>query len=451
MKIYNDLDLQGNRLLNVANMPQFLLDIKLLHAKDIGEQDEQIPTYSDQSGWTDIDEFAEVTPVGTENPKEEGWYTRSGEAGSYAYTKTTDEVVVSGTTYYLRQWDEKYAALCYAYRTTVGIAVAAVSVADFLQEAEFKDGLQVSGNGEVSVLIDPTSAKDSHNNDLLTVSASGLKFSGSTLTDEQLAALAWAIQKREEDLQAEANALYSVTTSVSGSTGTSVISSGVSYPCDTYDSVTMTVTVTVKFNNVAVVPTNAAAVVEAGWTAVVGQTGVYTKSVTGGSGSVAAQAFTYTIPLSDTTYGGLTVSKNSGARSISAIYPIYYGFATTDDDDKIANVMAITGDNALTRSTTSYSFGGGAVTCNLTNDAWPEGTPAESKTAWYWILTHSSSGATMEDKFIGNMITLKTSSAGFVSPQNASISMSGYKLYISDKNALQGGELSSSVSGTINV
>ena len=38
MKIYNDLDLQGNNLLNVANMPQFMLDIKLLHARNIGQQ-----------------------------------------------------------------------------------------------------------------------------------------------------------------------------------------------------------------------------------------------------------------------------------------------------------------------------------------------------------------------------------------------------------------------------
>lgn len=41
-----------------------------------------------------------VTPAGTENPSEEGWYERSGSAGSYVYTLTTDTTVDSEKTYY---------------------------------------------------------------------------------------------------------------------------------------------------------------------------------------------------------------------------------------------------------------------------------------------------------------------------------------------------------------
>lgn len=41
-----------------------------------------------------------VTPVGTENPSEEGWYERSGSAGSYVYTLTTDTTVDNTKTYY---------------------------------------------------------------------------------------------------------------------------------------------------------------------------------------------------------------------------------------------------------------------------------------------------------------------------------------------------------------
>ena len=41
-----------------------------------------------------------VSPVGTENPSEEGWYERSGSAGSYVYTLTTDTTVDSEKTYY---------------------------------------------------------------------------------------------------------------------------------------------------------------------------------------------------------------------------------------------------------------------------------------------------------------------------------------------------------------
>lgn len=41
-----------------------------------------------------------VTPAGTENPSEEGWYERSGSAGSYVYTLTTDTTVDAEKTYY---------------------------------------------------------------------------------------------------------------------------------------------------------------------------------------------------------------------------------------------------------------------------------------------------------------------------------------------------------------
>lgn len=43
-----------------------------------------------------------VTPVGTENPSEEGWYERSGSAGSYVYTLTTDTTIGEGKTYYAK-------------------------------------------------------------------------------------------------------------------------------------------------------------------------------------------------------------------------------------------------------------------------------------------------------------------------------------------------------------
>ena len=44
-------------------------------------------------------DYNEVTPAGTENPQEEGWYVSDGEGG---YTLTTDTEVQSGTTYYER-------------------------------------------------------------------------------------------------------------------------------------------------------------------------------------------------------------------------------------------------------------------------------------------------------------------------------------------------------------
>ena len=43
-----------------------------------------------------------VTPETGDNPKEKGWYERSGSAGAYVYTLTTDTTVQDGTTYYAR-------------------------------------------------------------------------------------------------------------------------------------------------------------------------------------------------------------------------------------------------------------------------------------------------------------------------------------------------------------
>lgn len=44
--------------------------------------------------------YTAASPVGTENPSTEGWYERSGSAGSYVYTPTSDTTVDSGKTYY---------------------------------------------------------------------------------------------------------------------------------------------------------------------------------------------------------------------------------------------------------------------------------------------------------------------------------------------------------------
>ena len=43
-----------------------------------------------------------ASPSGSENPATEGWYERSGSAGSYVYTLTTDSSVQSSKTYYIK-------------------------------------------------------------------------------------------------------------------------------------------------------------------------------------------------------------------------------------------------------------------------------------------------------------------------------------------------------------
>lgn len=55
-----------------------------------------------------------VTPVGTENPQEEGWYVSDGQGG---YELTTDSEVQSGTTYYEK--NEQYVTgVIYVYSST---------------------------------------------------------------------------------------------------------------------------------------------------------------------------------------------------------------------------------------------------------------------------------------------------------------------------------------------
>ena len=110
-----------------------LLSIKLLHAYNVGQSGEILPTYSNGT-WTDIDSQYQT---------------------------------------------EENVALCYAYSDATGATViAAVPVGDFLQESEFKDGLQVV-SGEVSVKIDANSeyvtTASGVTSPVLSVSSNGVK------------------------------------------------------------------------------------------------------------------------------------------------------------------------------------------------------------------------------------------------------------------------------------
>ena len=59
--------------------------------------------YEDRLPITSVNvSYDAVTPAGTENPSEEKWYERSGSAGSYVYTLSTDTEVGSGKTYYAK-------------------------------------------------------------------------------------------------------------------------------------------------------------------------------------------------------------------------------------------------------------------------------------------------------------------------------------------------------------
>lgn len=63
-----------------------------------------------------------VTPEGTENPSEEGWYVSDGAGG---YELTTDTTVQSGTIYYTRTATEQYVkGVIYKYSTSQSAWIA---------------------------------------------------------------------------------------------------------------------------------------------------------------------------------------------------------------------------------------------------------------------------------------------------------------------------------------
>ncbi len=220
----------------------------------------------------------------------------------------------------------------------------------------------------------------------------------------------WVSAKMRAELYDEAMSKFSVTTSGSAS-----------YVADEADGTTLTVTVTVKFDGVAVDADS----VPNGWSKTQNKTGEYTKSVSGASGTIDAQSFSYT--PSSGKYNGIEVTKDSEAKSIVVIYPIWYGFIDSNSADDFATKFA-----SLTRKTdANYSHNG-----RFTNTA--------GATAWFWALTHNSASAV--DKFTGDMFNSATSKT----VTSKERTLSNYKLYITKKSAPAGDDLSGSCTITIN-
>lgn len=69
-----------------------------------------------------------VTPETGDNPAEEGWYERSGSAGAYVYTLTTDTTVGEGKTYYAKS-DVRLAAAAKTALAALGFKFIATAPA----------------------------------------------------------------------------------------------------------------------------------------------------------------------------------------------------------------------------------------------------------------------------------------------------------------------------------
>lgn len=185
-----------------------------------------------------------------------------------------------------------------------------------------------------------------------------------------------------------------------------------SFLADDQESPGMTVTVTTRFDGNLV---DADAVPD-GWSHP--SLGTYTKTLAD-AGTVNAQEWSYT---PGGVYGSLVAVKNSPARSLTAVYPAYWGLypgndATQRDIDDIVSSLASQHRVTAKLPKTLY---------NVPN--------VTAEDCWLWIVTKGSATATPE-AFDMTMLRDPVAGKEFLSPINSSIHLDGYKAYVSINKA----------------
>lgn len=178
---------------------------------------------------------------------------------------------------------------------------------------------------------------------------------------------------------------------------------------DTDATKTLTVEVICKYDNIAVKAANHDALISAGWTS--STTGKYSKTLTAASGTIAAQQFTY-------IKSGITCSRTSTAKSITAVNPAWYGWASAK------NINGIVLNTAVRR--TSAMSGDATIEQNT------------GSVAYLFILTKAAANVSVKqlgaDVALDSALTDQT----FTSPKNAQITMSGYRLYFTTPSFANG-------------
>ena len=217
---------------------------------------------------------------------------------------------------------------------------------------------------------------------------------------------------RETDYEGGGGGGSDVPDPTSHFTVTTTPSSNQKYFADEETSPGMTVTVTLKFDNVLV----DADATPNGWTHV--STGVYTKSISD-PGTVASQQWSYT---PGGVYEERTAVKSSPARSLSAVYPAYWGIYQTN-----------TVGSDITEAVKTFGQQGRRVTANMPTTVVnvPNNTEED---CWLWIITKGSATATPES-FDISMMEAPVSGLSFTSYLNDEIDLTGYKAYVSTNKA----------------
>ena len=153
----------------------------------------------------------ELSDLGT-NVKEaykfvDGANTKHGEYVKIYKDSSLDSVILDGQ------------ELVFSYVLSDGsVSPVRVNISSFLAESEFKDGLQVNSNGEVSIKIDSTS------DPYLTVSSNGIKLSG--ISD--------VLNNLESDITSDDTALVNVQIKQVKGLITDVIVTGNDIDCGTF-------------------------------------------------------------------------------------------------------------------------------------------------------------------------------------------------------------------------
>jgi hypothetical protein len=179
----------------------------------------------------------------------------------------------------------------------------------------------VKGNTKLSkILGDETGQFDQSTINEALAGAIGGNGGDSGLDSDQLALLEWVKEHRAEILLEEAQKLFDVV---------KVELTGNTFHIDEVAETTMKYTIRVVFDGTAVTPSNEKDVLGNGWKK--GENvGEYYKEATGGNGTkIPSQEFKYIIQSDKDElkkFNGLEVSKSSIQQSITAQYPIYYGF-----------------------------------------------------------------------------------------------------------------------------
>ena len=157
-------------------------------------------------------------------------------------------------------------------------------------------------------------------------------------------------------------------------------------------------------------------------------TGSYSYAITKSSAAPAVTNIKYNIPSG--TYQGMTADVTGGniaGRAISANAIAYYGWFSSNDIAQLATLFVagnMIGAGASFTSANKFKRLTGAISGSSVKHA------VDGTELYLWVITKGSVSA--KDDMQIEAMNQKTGTYGLTSPLNANISLSGYKVYISE-------------------